>query len=251
VPHPHFSHLPGEAVYTASPFFTGKAESNPPEETPKPGQAQDRRLEDGRDGPIGSNSPGSPSLRPGPCPRDSWGFRERPDRYKGDLREHLAKKFGMSGRNVNRLLRVLKAPMVVQKAVDEGKLALGAAEKVGGLPQKLKGEIARRVLAGEDAEAVVREIIPKKSAKHKGLDAAVDAFARSLRRGLEDLAGRADSVGSISLDQKTIFQKGSDLIGILLAAEAVDDSPEACATAIRSLFQSDEAGSGLRVRAGT
>ena len=45
-------------------------------------------------------------------------------RAKGDTRDFLAKQFGVSGRTLDRYLRVLETPKVVQEAVDDRKLSM-------------------------------------------------------------------------------------------------------------------------------
>src|SRR3954451_21710477 len=92
---------------------------------------------------------------------------EKQKRYGfGDSRDELAKEFGMSGRNIERLVKLLDAPRAVQDAVSANRLSLKAAGKVAGADEAAQETIAKEIEAGEDPEAVVARHFPEKERTH-------------------------------------------------------------------------------------
>ncbi len=62
--------------------------------------------------------------------------------------EQLAKRFELSLRYVHRLLPLLQLPAELRTAVAEGEVAVKVAERVARLPERLRAEVAGRVLTG-------------------------------------------------------------------------------------------------------
>jgi ParB/RepB/Spo0J family partition protein len=91
------------------------------------------------------------------------------------LKRCIADQLGMTDRNVNRYLLVLKTPMVVQEAFDRGELTLTIAGRVALLYRHEQAGIAKRIADGESAKHVVKEAL----AKGKPAD---DGVGRPLRR---------------------------------------------------------------------
>lgn len=77
----------------------------------------------------------------------------------------LASALRTSERNARRYLRVLKTPLEVQHAMDNGALSLVLADKVAGLSAKVQKEIGTRIASGESAKAVVSAFINKSKGK--------------------------------------------------------------------------------------
>jgi ParB/RepB/Spo0J family partition protein len=73
------------------------------------------------------------------------------------LTADLSEKLGMGRRNVRRWLAVLKAPMVVQRAAQEGRLPLVDAERVSRMDAQTQQRIADAIARGEDPKLVVGE----------------------------------------------------------------------------------------------
>lgn len=79
---------------------------------------------------------------------------------KGELRDQIGKRLGMSGRNLDRHLRVLQfTPRAVQDAVSADKLGITLAEKVAGLTNAEKEAIATAILGGCDPPTIVRKYV--------------------------------------------------------------------------------------------
>ncbi|MEJ7638824.1 MAG: hypothetical protein WKF75_12830, partial [Singulisphaera sp.] len=72
-----------------------------------------------------------------------------------DLRDRIGAALGMSGRNVQRYLNILNAPMEVQRAHSEGRLSMKLAEKVARLDDAEHEEIAAEIRGGGDPAEVV------------------------------------------------------------------------------------------------
>ena len=75
------------------------------------------------------------------------------------LRELIGKGLGISGRTVDRYLRVLETPLEVQAAFSEGKLSLVETGKVAGLSPDEQEQIAAQIVAGAEARSVVKSFL--------------------------------------------------------------------------------------------
>ena len=116
--------------------------------------------------------------------------KERRAACKGmDLRDQLAKRFKMSGRNLDRLKLVLDSPKEVQKAVSAKKLSIQQAGKVAPMPLTTQNEIAERIAMGENPETVVKEYVTPAPNHHKKFVARKKAFFRHCEGGLAELQG--------------------------------------------------------------
>ena len=108
---------------------------------------------------------------------------------QGDLRDHLAQRFQVDGRTLDRYARMLKAPVAVQYAFERGQLAQKDVLDVVRLDVDQQEEIAQRLHDGEDPRSVVAQYL--KSEKNKaGPLIAVSRLIRDLDRGLAALKGR-------------------------------------------------------------
>jgi hypothetical protein len=115
---------------------------------------------------------------------------------KAELRDRIGMKLGMSGRNLDRYLRVLQGtPQEAQDAVSSGALAVTVAERVAGLKKATREQVAEEIRAGQDPAEAVRRHAPKGTGRHKKARHAIDAFLLALERGVNDLQGRVDSIG--------------------------------------------------------
>jgi ParB/RepB/Spo0J family partition protein len=147
---------------------------------------------------------------------------------KAELRDRIGEKLGMSGRNLDRYLRVLECtPQEVQDAVSSGKLAVTVAEKVAGLKKVKREQLAEEIRAGADPAEAVRKHTPPARTKHEKPKDALGAFLRWLERGVPDLEGRVDKVWvDLRAEQMALLGRAEAVIGAirqraaLTAAEA-------------------------------
>jgi ParB-like chromosome segregation protein Spo0J len=157
------------------------------------------------------------------------------DYQRGDLDRQLARRLGLSPRAAQRYLRLLEAPPEVQTAFTAGQLALTVAERVAGLPEARQAELAAALRAGEDPQEVVARFCKKASGRHPKAHAAWANFLQALRRGLPDLAGRADQVKALSPEDAELLDNTVALLR-QVRRTAVVMTPEEKAAALRSLL---------------
>ncbi len=94
----------------------------------------------------------------------------------GEARDRVGKVLGMSGRNLDRYLRVLTTPIAVQKAFSAGKITLIDAGKIAGLKENLRLEIATRIEKGDNPRQVVKEFLAGSTTACETLDAFTKRF---------------------------------------------------------------------------
>ncbi len=99
---------------------------------------------------------------------------------------------GISGREASRLLNVLRTPIEVQAAVDDGRLTLVLADKVAQLDRDDQAEIAREIRDGKDPKTVVEAYVARDKRRNesvmpayhkllKDVDVAADALAERMK----------------------------------------------------------------------
>jgi ParB/RepB/Spo0J family partition protein len=154
-------------------------------------------------------------------------------RDKAELRDQIGKKLGMSGRNLDRYLRVLECtPQEVQDAVSAGSLAVTLAEKVASLSRAEREKVAAEIRAGEDPSEVVRRHVRPARTTHKKAKDAVNAFLLALGRGVNDLAGRVDQIGiRISAEEARLLDDAEATIRAIRDRAAVTAAAKAQAEA--------------------
>ena len=81
------------------------------------------------------------------------------ERREGELRKEIARILGISVRQVSRMLQLLRLPVAIQNAVDQGALTQNLALKVERLPESAQLEIANAISDGEDAGVAAREVL--------------------------------------------------------------------------------------------
>ncbi len=75
----------------------------------------------------------------------------------GDLRDRLAKRYGLSGRQMQRYVELLRLPRVLQAAVDQGRLPMTLAARL--LNSSHEQEVADAVEAGADPKVAAKEAL--------------------------------------------------------------------------------------------
>ena len=131
---------------------------------------------------------------------------------RGPLRDRVAKLFGCSGRNVDRHLQVLEAPLAVQLAFSAGRLPLVVAEQIARLPAEQQQRIAAAIEAGEDPRRVAAaHLQPKLKAT-----SPAKVYARLLGQlevAFEELDGKVGSIRRPSpRNSAEILARGAALI---------------------------------------
>lgn len=99
------------------------------------------------------------------------------------LRDWLGAQIGKSGREVDRLLRVLRAPIEIQRAVDAGLLGIVKAGRVVGLAKAQQEALAAELRRDGFDEAIVDrylEILPPRATAPAPEQAAVAALREAV-----------------------------------------------------------------------
>lgn len=124
--------------------------------------------------------------------------REEQKRYQGiDLRDQLAKTLHMSGRNLDRLRRLVDLPMEIQREVSESRLSIKAAGKIALLPVGQQQQFVRELFEGENAEEIAQRYLSQGKPKQKSASQAFDEFVRLIRKAQEVLDGRLEELKEV------------------------------------------------------
>lgn len=145
------------------------------------------------------------------------------------MRDRIGKILGMSGRNLDRYLRVLETPVPIQNAVRDGRMKLVMGAKIATLPQYEQEKIAEAITGVTDSKEVTRiaceHVTISDGRRHQKVNDAVACFARTLDRGLEDLDGRVDQVGTGSVRRRlNTFVRAQDVLATLIAKADTDQT---------------------------
>jgi hypothetical protein len=137
---------------------------------------------------------------------------------ESEARDRVGKAIGMTGRNLGRYFRVLLAPLEVQNAVRDGKLALVAGEKVSWLSKDQQAKIAERIRAGEKAKDVVAVYVASSNGRHKKAEDGFVGLVKFLERALADLEDRPDEIYRLTIKQHApLLKRGQRFFARLLA----------------------------------
>lgn len=138
-----------------------------------------------------------------------------------DLRDRLGEMLGMSGRNVQRYLNILGAPMEVQRAFSAGTLSMKLAEKVAQLTGVSKAEISSEISAGGNPAAIVAAYLPDAPHAEIDPDREYGALISAASRAVEALDGRVGEVrGSLDPDPEIeTLKQAAALIARLVARQ--------------------------------
>ncbi len=123
-----------------------------------------------------------------------------------DLRDRIGEMLGMSGRNVQRYLNILNAPMEVQRAHSQGRLSMKLAERVARLGEADREEIAAEIAAGGDPVEVVVAHLPEAAPAEVDPDREYELLLAAGTRADGALDGREEEVrGGMDLDQENVM----------------------------------------------
>ncbi len=140
-------------------------------------------------------------------------------RFKGDVRDFIAARFGKSGRTLDRWARLLDAPIEVQNAVNEGKLKLLDGCRVVALPPEVQANIAEKILAGADPTKVIQSYLgSNKSLPPVNVGTLLSRLLRDLKLHSAVLSNRVDEIEAYQwVDSLTTLEHGRELIERLCA----------------------------------
>ncbi|MCH8043693.1 MAG: ParB N-terminal domain-containing protein [Planctomycetes bacterium] len=138
--------------------------------------------------------------------------------FKGDVRDLIAKRFGKSGRTLDRWLRLLDTPLEVQNAVIAGTLRLVDGGKVADLPEDLREEIADRLRSGQAPKKAVSKYIGNRSTKPVNVGTLLSRLVRDVKGHSVVLGDRVEEIKAASWvrDLKTL-REAHELISRICA----------------------------------
>lgn len=129
--------------------------------------------------------------------RQTYPLGRLADAQDPELHTLLAETLNVCHRHLKRVLRILDAPLSVQRACDAGKLKMVLAERVSNLSEDAQRVIAERIEAGEDPNAVVTEFLPPPDVDDS-IEAAVQEFMYRLTDAMKFLGPRVAEVDQFS-----------------------------------------------------
>jgi ParB-like chromosome segregation protein Spo0J len=140
------------------------------------------------------------------------------DRDRRELRDRVGKQLDVSGRTLDRFLRILEhTPQEVQDAVEAEKLPLTVAERVASLKPAEKERVAEQIRAGFDAREAVDGPLKAVRPQRQHVAKAKYNLVRDLDRALKQLSGRVGDVIRITDREDELLAEGGRLIADLRA----------------------------------
>ncbi|MBI3407205.1 MAG: ParB N-terminal domain-containing protein [Planctomycetes bacterium] len=151
-----------------------------------------------------------------------------------ETRDRVGRILGMSGRNLDRYLRVLRAPVEVQNALRAKEIRLIDAGKVADLAEPTKAVIVKRLRAGEAAKIVIGEYLAGDRNETHSAKSALKYLTRQLAKAVLDLGDRVGSIAISSLRMHLADLSAGKVLLDKLIRRAATANP------------SDDAGGGLK-----
>jgi ParB-like chromosome segregation protein Spo0J len=136
--------------------------------------------------------------------RTRYGALAEKNEVKGDLRDLIAQRFGVSGRTLDRWLQVLELPLPIQQAVDDGRLPMTQAVKVATLERKVQTQIAGRIDSGESPRDIINEYARPAGKPARTLDEHLGQFLCSLERALAELGDKVPQIKTGIFSDKAV-----------------------------------------------
>ena len=147
--------------------------------------------------------------------RDGSYFAE--EDITGDLRDYFAQRFGLSGRTLDRLAKMLKTPLPVQMAYERDELAQGQVLVIAKMDAHLQEEIAARIENGENAKEFLRSYLRRPKTARVSAEAVAFRVARELTNAQRELKGRFHTLPGRKLEtQLEKFKLGQQFLNKLL-----------------------------------
>jgi ParB-like chromosome segregation protein Spo0J len=141
---------------------------------------------------------------------------------RGKLRDKIGAKLRVSGREVNRLLRILETPSEVQLAYEAGKLPRSLVDRLASLGEAVQHEIANRIRRDgqEHARAIVQEFLAKEAAELNDLHISVRRLTRQISRFAAQIDERRSELKELSGDDLAALERVGCLVDGLLSRYA-------------------------------
>jgi ParB/RepB/Spo0J family partition protein len=132
-----------------------------------------------------------------------------------DLRDRLATRFEVSGRQLDRYARLLKLPRILQTAIDQDRLPAAMAERLLRLPKAKNDEAAKAVERGDDPKAAVQHLLPRRKPTAKNRPALPDVIGQ-VETALDDFATNGAKAASLDSHVVNSLRRIRDRLTALL-----------------------------------
>ncbi len=129
------------------------------------------------------------------------GGHHQDDQNPGELRDRIAAKMPvkMSGRQLDRLRRLLKLPLPVQNAIREGLLRANHGDAILGRSHDTQQEIAKALAEGEVPERIIQRFGLKNLTARRAPDKSLKSLLEALSKELPALQDNLHAVDSVRL----------------------------------------------------
>jgi ParB/RepB/Spo0J family partition protein len=159
------------------------------------------------------------------------GRRGLTDSEVGALRDQLAKRFGKSGRTLDRYAAVLRTPAQIQEAIRRGQLTMTVGESIAALPKNIQAAIAGAIAGGTPPKTAAKRYLGRPQHYHRFVENGVAGLARALSRFQDDLEDRIEDIepGDATLSEHLpVFRDAIDFLGELIEqlARTSEEEPE-------------------------
>lgn len=141
---------------------------------------------------------------------------------QGDTRDYLAERFGLSGRTLDRLEKMLEAPIEIQHAFEQNQLTQQQVLDFLKLPGNSRTEIVSRILNGELPSEVVVEYFAIGETRIVHTETILRNLVKSLQTAEEKIAPRKKELEK----RKHRFSRQKIIDGITFLQEIVTLIPE-------------------------
>ena len=138
----------------------------------------------------------------------------RRDHQQGRLRDVIGERLGMSGRTLERYVRVLETPSEVQDAFRAGRISLVNATKVAKLPKEAQEQLAADLRSGMNPKQAVAARLAGRTPD--AFVAVFGPFLRGLARYVPAVQPHAGRVTKLAPLERTVLEEAQALIGQIL-----------------------------------
>lgn len=143
-----------------------------------------------------------------------------------EARDRVGVLLGISGRNLQRYMNVLKTPPAIQRAVKSGYLTLKLGELLSRVSVTVQENLASQleeVKDGKTARSVVSFYLPTRVASADRAASAVTTLVRSLRSSLSELVPLLQRIDAdVVHPHRSTLCQGQELIRTLLKLQSPD-----------------------------
>lgn len=155
-------------------------------------------------------------------------FQDGFEELRGALRDKVGRELKMSGRNLDRYMSALKAPVEVQKALEEHKLSLNDAARVAHLPSQKQQLIVAAIREGKKPADAVRAHLPTKPRNSVKPGGVLRGFTAAIRVALPGIRAQLTEVGSVPEADLQTLKDAQDVVSQLIQrAEAAKKKRQA------------------------